>query len=96
MYDASDMDSMDELYSSDTAMHSDDADVYEFGDNENDDSDDSSVHRQQVILELRRYNLVIVSLRLIDYLITGKSFIQFVFWFRLKCLSSPLSFVIKT
>lgn len=47
MYDASDMDSMDELYSSDTAMHSDDADVYEFGDNENDDSDDSSVHRQQ-------------------------------------------------
>lgn len=48
MYDASDMDSMDELYSSDTAMHSDDADVYEFGDNETDDSDDSSVHRQQV------------------------------------------------
>ncbi|KAL5990969.1 hypothetical protein ACLOJK_011875 [Asimina triloba] len=48
MQDANDVESLDEFYSGETAMASDDGDGdYEFIDNDTDDSDDSALHRQQ-------------------------------------------------
>ncbi|OVA04605.1 zinc finger protein [Macleaya cordata] len=48
MHDANDVDSLDDFYSGDTGMASDDGDGdYEFIDNDTDDSDDSTSHRQQ-------------------------------------------------
>ncbi|KAF8402285.1 hypothetical protein HHK36_013237 [Tetracentron sinense] len=48
MHDANDVESLDEFYSGETAMVSDDGDGdYEFIDNDTDDSDDSILHRQQ-------------------------------------------------
>lgn len=50
MHDANDVDSLDDFYSGDTAMDSDndDAENYEFIDNDSDDSDELSSNRQQV------------------------------------------------
>ncbi|KAM7487017.1 hypothetical protein LguiA_003026 [Lonicera macranthoides] len=49
MHDANDVDSLDDFYSGDTAMDSDndDAENYEFIDNDSDDSDELSSNRQQ-------------------------------------------------
>lgn len=49
MQDANDVDSLDDFYSGDTAMDSDNDDAadYEFMDNDTDDSDDISANRQQ-------------------------------------------------
>lgn len=50
MHDANDLESLeDDFYSGETAMGSDDGDAgYDFVDNESDDSEDITSHRQQV------------------------------------------------
>ena len=66
MHDANDVDSLDDFYSGDTAMDSDndDAENYEFIDNDSDDSDELSSNRQQVSTRLRAQ---VVSFGIIFY-----------------------------